>query len=184
MCPMERPEDAEQVFLLANDVGWTEADLEVLRGALELLFPIGDDAVRIVPEAPSDASTLLVGLSDHLETFLDVADSDLGDRFLGPLLDAVRRHDAETGIGVHRVRWTGIHREVEVSVVVDGVPDEMQAAFIRLHDALDLLDALLDRHDDVRRIEVGWEPAVDAWVQREVQLVHGEVLPGPVFERA
>lgn len=184
MSPMERPEDAGQVFLLANDVGWTGADLDVLRGALELLFPIGGDAVRIVPEAPADTSTLLVGMGPHLETFLDVADADVGERFLQPLLDAVRRHDAETAIDDHHVRWTGIHRDVKVSVVVDGRPEGLEDAFPRLHDASELIDAILDRHDDVRRIEVAWEPAVAAWVAREVQLVHGEVLPGPIFGRA
>lgn len=184
---MERAaDDLPDVFILANDRGWTEAELATLREGLELVRPVPADAVRIVAAGDDDTSRLQVGLGDALELFLDLAGSDLADRVVAPLSRAVRHHAGAPGVEGHRVALTGIHREVEVLVVVDeDDPEEVARALDRWDRVLDLVDGVLDERgpEHIRYLDVSWTPPVDAWVVRETMLATGEVLPGPVFER-
>lgn len=178
--------DLPDVFVLANDRGWTEAELATLREGLELVRPVPEESVRLVAAGEDDAtSRLQVGLGEGLELFLDLAGADLADRVVEPLKRFLAHHARDAGLDAHRVAVTGLHRDVEVLVVVeDDDPDEVARALERWPGVLELVDGIVDQHgpDQVRYVDVTWEPVVGAWVVRETMLAAGEVLPGPVFE--
>lgn len=181
------PEDLEETFLLANDLGWTTETLARLREGVELVRPVPDDAVRVLPAREGETtSRIQVALGEGLAVFLDRAADELADAFVQPLKDALADHAERPGVEAHRVALSGLHRDVEVLVVCDDADaDEVQRAVDRWGDVRELVDNVLDNRGpgNVRYLDVAWAPPVRAWVVRETMLVTGEVLPGPVFER-
>lgn len=180
------PGDLEETFLVANDLAWTAKDLATLREGVELVRPVPDDAVRVLPAQEDETtSRIQVALGEGLGPFLDLVGDELAAAFVQPLKDALDDHAATPGIEDHRVALSGLHREVEVVVVADDVEvDEVQRAVDRWDEVLELVDNVLDKRgpENVRYLDVHWAPAVESWVVRETMLVTGEVLPGPVFE--
>lgn len=186
MSMQERMDPEDRPFVLATDVGWTTAKLQALREALEVLAPIGSDDVRLVEAAREDESTLLVGLGSHLGDLLDLVDGELGDRFVGPLEEALAGHRSLPGVAMHRVTLTGLlERDVEVALIADSEdPDDVIQAVASWPDATAPIGALLERNrpENVRTVEMVWTPAVEAWTLHELWLVNGEVIPGPIIE--